>query len=233
MIARLRRRLGYGGTSWLTQPIVQAALGLLAVWILGTMANSLWRAATTHQPTGDQIDSYLAGLLIPGAVLPAVVLAMLGSRLACALIAAVAALDVLNNLADPGSLVAHLVLAIVVGLAATVVWRFRGQSPVEEAEARVAVWKRINLWLATAAALFAYVAFASTAGYAAHHGNLPLVTPAASMLVAAVAWTANVVLAIYFWRRLPLVLWAFVPFVFLIGYATMSVACPGCSWASH
>jgi len=120
-----------------------------------------------------------------------------------------------------------------VGLAATVVWRFRGQSPVEEAEARVAVWKRINLWLATAAALFAYVAFASTAGYAAHHGNLPLVTPAASMLVAAVAWTANVVLAIYFWRRLPLVLWAFVPFVFLIGYATMSVACPGCSWASH
>jgi len=233
MIARLRRRLGYGGTSWLTQPIVQAALGLLAVWILGTMANSLWRAATTDQPTGDQIDSYLAGLLIPGAVLPAVVLAMLGSRLAWALIAAVAALDVLNNLADPGSLVAHLVLAIVVGLAATVVWRFRGQSPVEEAEARVPVWKRINLWLATAAALFAYVAFASTAGYAAHHGNLPLVTPAASMLVAAVAWTANVVLAIYFWRRLPLVLWAFVPFVFLIGYATMSVACPGCSWASH
>src|SRR2546427_4382176 len=233
MIARLRRRLGYGDTPWLTRPSVQAALGLLAVWILGTMANSLWRAATTDQPTGDQIDSYLAGLLIPGAVLPAVVLAMLGSRLAWALIAAVAALDILNNLADPGSLVAHLVLAIVVGLAATVVWRFRGQSPVEEAEARVAVWKRINLWLATAAALFAYVAFASTAGYAAHHGNLPLVTPAASTLGAAVAWTANVVLAIYFWRRLPLVLWAFVPFVFLIGYATMSVACPGCSWASH
>src|SRR2546428_12322715 len=77
MIARLRRRLGYGGTSWLTQPIVQAALGLLAVWILGTMANSLWRAATTDQPTRDQIDSYLAGLLIPRAVLPA---GLLGSR---------------------------------------------------------------------------------------------------------------------------------------------------------
>src|SRR5881296_1762077 len=154
MIARLRRRLGYGDTPWLNRPIVQAALGLLAVWILGTMANSLWRAATTDQPTGDQIDSYLAGLLIPGVVLPAVVLAMLGSRPAWALIAVVAALDVLNNLADPGSLVAHSVLAIVVVLAAAAVWRFRGQSPVEGAEAipRVPIWKRINLWLAIAAA---------------------------------------------------------------------------------
>src|SRR5438094_2539279 len=123
MIARLRRRLGYGGTSWLSQPIVQAALGLLAVWILGTMANSLWRAATTDRPTGDQIDSYLAGLLIPGVVLPAVVLATPGSRLPWSLIAVVAALDVLNNLAHSASLVAHAVLAIVVVLAATVVWR--------------------------------------------------------------------------------------------------------------
>src|SRR2546426_2026756 len=102
MIARLRRRLGYGDTPWLSRPIVQAALGLLAVWILGTMANSLWRAATTDQPTGDQIDSYLAGLLIPGAVLPAVGLPMLGSRPGLGFIAAGAGLDVLHKFADPG-----------------------------------------------------------------------------------------------------------------------------------
>src|SRR2546430_8075230 len=153
MIARLRRRLGYGGTSWLTQQIVHAALGLLAVWILGTMANSLWRAATTDQPTGDQIDSYLAGLLIPGAVLPAVVLAMLSSRLAWALIAAVAALDVMNNLAEPGSLVAHSALAVVVVLAATAVLRVHGQSPVEGADPSppAASWERINFQLTNAA----------------------------------------------------------------------------------
>jgi len=88
----------------------------------------------------------------------------------------------------------------VVVLAATVVFRFHGQSPIEGADPSppVAIWNRINFWLTNAAALFAYVAFASTAGYASHHGNLPLVTPAASMLVAALAWAANVVLAIYF-----------------------------------
>src|SRR2546430_16197249 len=94
MIARLRRRLGYGDTPWLSRPIVQAALGLLAVWILGTMANSLWRAATTDQPTGDQIDSYLAGLLVPGVGLPAVVPAMLGSPPGWGLVRTVAALRV-------------------------------------------------------------------------------------------------------------------------------------------
>src|SRR2546422_9228731 len=119
MIARLRRRLGYGGTSWLTQPIVQAALGLLAVWILGTMANSLWRAATTDQPTGDQIDSYLAGLLIPGAVLPAVGLAMVGPRAAWGMIAAGAALGGLKHFAAPRFPLAHPGLAVRGGVAGT------------------------------------------------------------------------------------------------------------------
>src|SRR2546430_10269040 len=119
MIARLRRRLGYGGTSWLTQPIVQAALGLLAVWILGTMANSLWRAATTDQPTGDQIDSYLAGLLIPGVLLPAVVLAMPGSRPGRGLVPAGSALDAFDKFAEPRSPRSHSGLGVLGGPAGT------------------------------------------------------------------------------------------------------------------
>src|SRR2546430_12052610 len=114
MIARLRRRLGYGGTSWLTQPIVQAALGLLAVWILGTMANSLWRAATTDQPTGDQIDSYLAGLLIPGAVLPAVVPGTLRPPPPGGRTVTHAGLPRFSNTEDPRCSCSHPVLALLV-----------------------------------------------------------------------------------------------------------------------
>jgi hypothetical protein len=249
MVERLRRGLDYGPAPWLNKRRVQAGLGLLTLWAVGTMTNGLWSAATVDQPSQDQIDSFLGGLLMPGIVLPAIVLAWLGSRLAWALIVAFEPLDVLNNLGSPEGLVFHLGLAVIVILAAAVVWRFRtplrdegqvagGTSATEGAglpvaRPRVAAWKRINLLIVVVAAFVAFVAFSGTAGYAAHHGNLPQLTPAVSMLVSAIAWTSSVVLAVSLWKRLPFLLWAFAPAVFIIGFGFMSAACPGCAWASH
>ena len=251
MVGRVRRALGYGWAPWLDERRVQAGLGLLGLWIVGTMATGLWSTATAHGPSADELDSFLSGLLMPGIVLPAVVLALLGSRLAWGLILAFEALDVLNNLDGLSSLFAHLLLAAVVVQAAAVVWRYRNQLPPVEKHAseratetetsgaapaarqHVALWKRINLSLAVAGALIAFLAFSGTAGYAAHHGSLPLVTPAISMLVATGAWTGSVLLAVYLWKRLPFVLWGFVPAVYVVGFAFMSAACPGCTWASH
>jgi hypothetical protein len=248
MLERLRHALGYGAAPWLNERLVQAGLGLLSLWAVGTMITGLWNAATVDQPSQDQVDSFLAGLLMPGLVLPAIILAWLGSRLAWAMILAFEALDALNNLGSDG-LVFHLALAVVVILGAVVVWRFRtplrdegpvdgGSSATEAAGGRVAptraaAWKRINLVVVVVAALVAFTAFSGTAGYAAHHGNLPQLTPAISMLVAAIAWTTSVLLAISLWKRLPFLLWAFAPAVFIIGFGFMSAACPGCSWASH
>jgi hypothetical protein len=249
MVERLRRALGYGAAPWLNSRLVQAGLGLLSLWAVGTIINGLWSAATVSQPTQDQVDSFLAGLLMPGIVLPAIVLAGLGSRLAWALIVAFEVLDVLSNLGSLDGLVFHLALAVVVVLAAVVVWRFRtplrDEGPVarestatelagvHEAPPRAAAWKRINLVIVVVASLVAFVAFSGTAGYAAHHGNLPQLTPAISMLVAAIAWTSSVLLAVSLWKRLPFLLWAFAPAVFIIGFGFMSAACPGCTWASH
>jgi len=249
MVERLRRGLGYGPAPWLNKRLVQAGLGLLSLWAVGAIANGLWSAGTVGQPSQDQIDSFLAGLLMPGIVLPAIVLAWLGSRLAWALIVAFEPLDVLNNLGSADGLVFHLALAVAVILAAAVVWRFRtppgdeGQV-VEVASAtegpglpaarpRVAAWKRVNLLIVVVAALVAFLAFSGTAGYAAHHGSLPLLTPAVSMLVTAIAWTSSVVLAVSLWKRLPFLLWVFAPAVFIVGFGFMSAACPGCTWASH
>jgi hypothetical protein len=245
VVERLRRALGYGPAPWLDTPWVRAGLGLLSLWSLGAMTYGLWRAATVDQPTPDQIDSYLAGLLLPGIVLPAIVLAWLGSRLAWALILAFEPLDVLNNLGSPGVLAFHLALAVLLIVAAAVVWRFRTQ-PSDEAQAaggtgetegaalavpraRVAVWKRINLLIVLVAAMIAYVDFSLTAAYAAHHGSLPQLTAAVSMLVAAIAWTSSVVFAVALWKRLPFLLWAFAPAIFIVGFAFMSVACSGCT----
>ena len=249
LVERLRHTLGYGPAPWLNRRWVQAGLGLLSLWAVGAMANGLWSAATADQPTQDQIDSFLSGLLMPGIVLPAIVLAWLGSRLAWALIVAFEPLDVLNNLGNPGGLTFHLALAVVVILASAVVWRFRTQLRDEgqaaggatETEAaglavarpRAPAWKRINLLIVVVAALVAFLAFSGTAGDAAHHGSLPLLTPAVSMLVSAIAWTSSVVLAVSLWKRLPFLLWAFAPAVFIVGFAFMSAACPGCTWASH
>ncbi|MEA2635106.1 MAG: hypothetical protein QOH92_1873 [Chloroflexota bacterium] len=232
MVERLRRALGYGPAPWLNTRRVQAALGLLSLWAVGTMTYGLWSAATVHQPSPDQIDSFLASLLMPGLVLPAILLAWLGSRLAWALIVAFEGLDVVNNLDSVDGLVFHLALAVLVILATIVVWRFR-RAGLPVAPPRVAAWKRINLFTVVAAALLAFAAFSATAGYAAHHGNLPQLTPAVSMLVAAIAWTGSVLLAVSLWKRLPFLLWAFGPAVFIIGFAFMSAACPGCTWASH
>lgn len=209
------------------------------------MTYGLWSAATVHQPTPDQIDSDLAGLLLPGIVLPAIVLAWLGSRLAWALIVAFEPLDVLNNLGSPGGLAFHLALAVLVILAAAVVWRFRTQ-PSDEGQAaggtgetegaapavpqrRVAVWKRINLLIVVVAGLIVFVDFSATAGYAAHHGSLPQLTAAVSVLVSAIAWTSSVVFAVSLWKRLPFLLWAFAPAIFIVGFVFMSVTCPGCT----
>jgi hypothetical protein len=249
MVEQLQRALGYGAAPWLNKRLVQAGLGLLSFWAVGTMINSLWSVATVNQPSPDQVDSFLAGLLMPGIVLPAIVLAWLGSRLAWALIFAFEAVEVLSNLGSLEGLVFHLALAVVVMLAAVVVWRFRTPLPdegpvaggssatelaaVDVAPRRAAAWKRINLIIVVVAALVAFLAFSGTAGYAAHHGNLPQLTPAISMLVAAIAWTSSVLLAVSLWKRLPIVLWAFAPAVFIIGFGFMSAACPGCSWASH
>jgi hypothetical protein len=213
------------------------------------MIISLWSPATVTRPSPDQVDSFLAGLLMPGVVLPAIVLAWLGSRLAWALISAFEGLDVLSNLGSLDALVFHLALAVVVILAAVMVWRsstpLRDEGPVAGASSatespgvraappRAAAWKRINLLIVVVAALVAFGAFSGIAGYAAHHGNLPQLTPAISMLVAAIAWTSSVLLAVSLWKRLPFLLWAFAPAVFIIGFAFMSAACPGCTWASH
>lgn len=249
MIERMRRTLGYRPAPWLNTRRVRAGLGLLSLWAVGTISYGLWSAATVGQPSQDQVDSFLASLLMPGLVLPAIVLAWLGSRLAWVLIVAFEALDILNNLGSLDGLVFHLALAVAVILAAVVVWRFRtplpdgglvagGTSATEgvglpAVTTRVAAWKRINLIIVVIAALVAFVAFSGTAGYAAHHGDLPQPTPAVSMLVSAIAWTSSVVLAAAFWKRLPFLLWAFAPAVFIIGFGFMSAACPGCSWASH
>ena len=249
MVERLRRTLGYGPAPWINTRRVRAGLALLSLWAVGTMGYGLWNAATVAQPSQDQVDSFLASLLMPGLVLPAIVLAWLGSRLAWVLIVAFEALDILNNLGSLDVLVYHVALAVAVLLAAVVVWRFRtgrpegrvvaeGTSVTEAAglpaeTAPVAAWKRINLIIAVVAALVAFVAFSGTAGYAAHNGNLPQLTPAISMLVSAIAWTSSVVLAVSFWKRLPFLLWAFAPAVFIIGFGFMSAACPGCTWASH
>src|ERR1700694_560625 len=125
MVERLRRALGYGAAPWLNKRLVQAGLSLLSLWAVGTMNNGLWSAATVNQPSQDQVDSFLAGLLMPGVVLPAIVLAWLGSRLAWALISAFEAVDVLSNLGSLDGLVFHLALAVVVILTAVVVWTFR------------------------------------------------------------------------------------------------------------
>jgi hypothetical protein len=232
MVERLRRALGYGPAPWLNTRRVQTALGLLSLWAVGTMANGLWSAATIDQPSQDQVDSFLAGLLMPGLVLPAIVLAWLGSRLAWALIVAFEGLDIVNNLDSLDGLVFHVALAVLVILAAVVVWRFRWPGP-PVAPPRVAAWKRINLFIVVVAALLAFAAFSATAGDAAHNGNLPQLTPAVSMLVSVIAWTGSVLLAVSLWKRLPFLLWAFAPAVFIIGFAFMSAPCPGCTWASH
>jgi hypothetical protein len=248
-VERLRRGLGYGPAPWLDKWQVQTGLGLLSLWAIGAMATGLWSAATVDQPSQDQIDSFLGGVLMPGIVLPAIVLAWLGSRLAWALIVVFEPFDLLNNLGSPDGLALHLALLVVVILAAVVVWRSRtimrdegqvvaGASATEGtglpvAQSRAATWKRINLLIVVVAAFAAFVAFSSTAGYAAHHGNLPQLTPAASMLVSAIAWTTSVVLAVALWKRLPFLLWAFAPAVFIVGFAFMSAVCPGCTWATH
>jgi hypothetical protein len=125
MVERLRRALGYGPAPWLNKRLVQSGLGLLSLWAIGTMASGVWSAATVGQPSQDQVDSFLASVLMPGLVLPAIVLAWLGSRLAWALIVAFEGLDVLNNLGGLDGLVFHLALAVLVILAAVAVWRFR------------------------------------------------------------------------------------------------------------
>jgi hypothetical protein len=96
------------------------------------MATGLWSAATVDQPSQDQIDSFLSGILMPGVVLPAIVLAWLGSRLAWAPIVAFEPIDVLNNLSTPGGLAFYLALAVAVILVAAVVWRFRTPASDED-----------------------------------------------------------------------------------------------------
>jgi hypothetical protein len=228
----------------LANPRIRAAFALLAFWVIATMLHGLLDAATAHGPAEGEVVSILSSVWIPGTLLPILILAGFGSRLAWILAAAFLTLDVLDNTGSAISLLVHIVLAGLAIQAAIVSGRKSHSTVTDDAETteppdsagfdssgQVSLWRRFNLGFVLAACFFAFVVMSVQAEHIVNDGTFPLLTAAISTVLLVAGWTAIVLVSARIWKEWPFLLWLFPPALFVGGYVLLTVMCLDCTWS--
>jgi hypothetical protein len=219
----------------------------------GMGALLLWAVVTpVYGAAAGSIDS----VALPFLVLPALILAALGSPVAAVVAVIFFILDVLNSaLSSPfnsGAVFLHVGLLIIAAQAYLVARKMAKApttparstdepiSPDTTAAAQVpaahqapGIWRRINAGLVVAALVAVFVQTFGLAAYIQDNGNVPPAFLIAAVIGSGLLYAAAVILVARLGLRHSILIWLAPGLLLVVGLVFLVVACPACTWASR